>query len=303
MRTTKEMRGARVLGGKRGRRKIGKIAQAVFHPTEPRLVGYIVKRPDLFWMIKRNDRFLAYDAFRIVDGRVIGTVDSDSWDAPACKRLKIDWDRCLLLENMPLKTSDGHEIGKVGSITYDERTGKIISFAATDGLTSDVILGAYTIPADHILKYADGFLLVKPEAQFVQAEGGLAEKAGESVAVAAQGIGDATAKASKKAGKAINKGAYSLGTALGKAKRALSEEEEIASASNEAAKTTKTVTKSTSQKNSGGDSVASAESEKATAKPPISETAAKAVGKQLKKSKGMFAAFKEEYKKGSHGDE
>ena len=50
MLTTKKVHGLRVLGGRKGTRKIGKIAKTVFHPTEPRVVGFIVQRPDALAM-------------------------------------------------------------------------------------------------------------------------------------------------------------------------------------------------------------------------------------------------------------
>lgn len=68
--TTNEIIGTRVIGGKRGTRRIGKVRRIVFHPKEKRVVGFIVKRPDLLWMFHRKDKFVAIDGYDLIDGRI-----------------------------------------------------------------------------------------------------------------------------------------------------------------------------------------------------------------------------------------
>lgn len=268
------MRGVRVLGGRRGTRRIGKILKGVFDPDAHKLVGYLVSRPDFLWMVKRDDRFLAYDAFKVEDGRIIGTIDRDSWDAAACKRLGIDWDCCLLLEGMPIVSSDGYEFGVIDGVEYDERSGKVQGFAATSGITGKALLGTYTIPHTYLVGYRNGTVVVKPAACEVLPEGGLAAKAGEGVAVVSQNIQDATAKVGKAAGKAVDKASIAAGKALGKASRRAGKS--LGKASKQAGKSL----------NGAG-----------TAAQKTVDKGAYALGSQLRKSKGMFSAFKDEYNK------
>ena len=269
MRSTKEMRGARVLGGRRGTRRIGKIQRAIFNPDDFKLAGYLVSRPDLLFMVKRNDKFLAFDSFRVVDGRIVGTIDHDSWDDAACKRLGLDWNSCLILEGMTIKTSSGDEIGRVESANYDERSGATESLEVTDGATAKALLGSYTIPIEHVIGYRDGFLIVEPKAIKVSPEGGLAARAGEGVALASKSMSDMGAKAANVVGSAVEKVSKAAGDRAEQAGKAT------------------------------GDAVEKAgkAAEKAV------DQGAHVLGKQLKKSKGMFAAFKEEYKKESGKDE
>ncbi len=263
MRSTKEMRGARVLGGKRGTRKIGKIQRAIFNPDNLSLVGYLVKRPDLLFMVKRDDAFLAYDSFKVVDGRIIGTIDRDSWDQPACNRLGLDWDSCLILEGMPIKTSEGDDIGHVEAVTYDERTGASESLEVTDGMTAKALLGVSTIPIEYVIGYRDGFLMVQPKAMKMSPEGGLAAKAGEGVALATKSVSDMGAKAADAVGNVVEKASKAAGNRVGQLSRSTGE---AAGKAGQAA----------------GKAV---------------DKGALALGKQLRKSKGMFAAFKDEYDK------
>ena len=322
MRTINEMRGTRVMGGKKGKTKIGKITTTIFHPAAPRVVGYTIKRPDFLWMIQRKEKFLALDAYEVVDGRIRATKGAESWDAKACERLKIDLDKCVIWENMPVKTKAGYEMGYVHNVQFDERNGKVISLEAGDGYTAKAILGTYTIPVEQIVGYSSaGYLLVEAEAREATATGGLAAKAGTATAKAGQGV----SKAAKKTGEAINDGAYAIGSAIGKrrAKKAAEEaaeeaaeraaEEAAAKARAEAAAARARAAALNAQAAAakGGAAPAAAPKPAATATPaakpaaapaPKKGGAAKALGKQLGKSKGMFAAFKEEYQKGKSGD-
>ena len=42
-------------------RRIGKVRRFVFHPTEKRVIGFIMKRPDMALMFHRPDQFVAID--------------------------------------------------------------------------------------------------------------------------------------------------------------------------------------------------------------------------------------------------
>jgi len=218
-----------VLGGRNGQKRIGKILKAVFSPSDYALAGYIVARPDFLFMFKRKDRFLAYDAFRVIDGRVVATIDRDSWDEPACQRLGIDWDKCLILEGMTLVTEDGTKVGMIDSIEYDEKTRETVSFQVSDGIAAKQILGVSSIPLELIVGYKNGHMVARSAASDIQAEGGIAAKAGEQVAIATnvvkekteaarQTAGKITKQAGKTAGKAVDSGSKALGKQLGKTK-------------------------------------------------------------------------------------
>jgi uncharacterized protein YrrD len=227
VRSTEDFRGARVTGGRNGTRRIGKVLRAVFRPDNYALAGYIIARPDLLLMFKRKDRFLAWDAFRVIDGRVVATIDRDSWDEPACKRLGIDWDECLILEGMPLVTDDGEKLGTISAVDYNERSGKAVAFRVSDGMAAKTLLGTSKIPVELIVGYRDGKIVAKRAASDIGSEGGLAARAGEQTAVAAQVIKEKTesarnaaGKATKKAGKiadqALDVGSRALGRQLGR---------------------------------------------------------------------------------------
>lgn len=248
MTTTKEFSGTRVVGGKKATKRIGKIRRFVFHPSEKRVVGFIVKRPDLLLMFHRKDRFVPLDGIDIEDGQVVLPYkDATAYDEGACKRLGIDYDSCVLWEGMPIMTVGGQEFGVVGNVTFSLGTGDVKSITANRGTTAKALLGQMEIPANSIKGFKTGIgaviatmgeegaqededivrgaILVADDVLEMQTEGGLAEKAGRETAViqnkaqvAKEKAAPKVHKATKATGDAINKGAYATGRQIAKSK-------------------------------------------------------------------------------------
>ena len=254
--TTQEIAGTRVVGGKNGTKRIGKVCRFVFHPTEKRVVGFIVKRPDLMLMFHRKDLFVALDGFEWEDGRILLDPEAkDATGAAACKRLGLDWDRCTLWEGMPILTMSGEQCGFVGNVTFCREDGRVVSFTADRGVMDKALLGSLEVPAKYVkgfrmgidgveLNIEDAFdeegdeggvltgaILVEDATLELVAEGGLAQKAGEGAARAKSSyesqVKPVVRRAAKATGEAVNKGAYAAGRQIGRSKgmfRAFKEE-------------------------------------------------------------------------------
>ena len=276
--STKEYNGVRVVTpGKRNDKRVGKVARFVFHPSERRIVGFTVKRPDLLLMFHRKDSFVALDGFHIEDGRVMINDDPESSGAAAIKRLNLDWDNCVLWEGMPIITESGEFMGYVGNVVFDLGTGAVRSVEVDVGIANDAIVGKRAIPASLVKGFKRGLgceharepgeddpvdetvdsgaILVGNEALSIDTVGGAAAAAGE-----------ATAKAADKARKAVAEAKPKVDDAAKTAGKAVAE---MKPKVNDAAKT----------------------ASKAVDKGIF------ALGKQLGRTSGMFAAFKEEYDK------
>ena len=246
--TTSELAGTRVLGGKNGKKRIGKVRSFVFHPKEKRCVGFIVKRPDLLWMFRRKDKFVSIDGYDFEDGRIVIRNVPEATDRAACKSLGVNWDDCVLWVGLPVMTQDGQNLGLVGSVTFNRLTGTVDSLETSSGATSNALLGKRTIPASMVagfkrgmgaeLAKADqagdevelGAILVADEALDLPVEGGVAEKAGKATAVAMDKAHTAVDKvkpvvseAAEKTGEVINKGAYATGKQISKTKTMFSD--------------------------------------------------------------------------------
>lgn len=237
--TTHELKGVRVVGGKSGSRRIGKIRSFVFHPKEKRLIGFIVKRPDILWMFRRKDMFVSLKGYDMIDGRVVVRDEPGATNRRAYKALEVNPDECVLWLGLPIMTVHGEQFGVVGNVTVSQATGKIQSILSDSGAAANTLLGTRDIPGKMIIGFRKGMgvalavegqrsdedekvecgaVLVSDDVRTVEAEGGVSEKAGAATAV----VAEKASRATKKTGAAVNKGAYATGKQLGKAKGMLS---------------------------------------------------------------------------------
>lgn len=201
--------------------KIGKIHLTVCSPNGRRVVGFLIRRPDIAGMIKQKDVFIALDSIAVSDYGFVATRGDDSFDEAAQKRLGLDWEKCIIWAGMDAKTTDGHELGWVADFTFDAKTGSIKTFYVGDGGVASSLVGYVEIPVDMLRGYSKGFMLVDPAASKLALDGGLAAKAGEGYAKAKVEGKAAGKKVAKAAGSAVEKGAYGLGRLIGKTKRAI----------------------------------------------------------------------------------
>lgn len=330
MLTTKEVRGLKVChahkpgkeftkdGLPRHRRKIGKIYKTVFSPDGLKVVGFIVRRPDLLWMFKRPEKFLALDAIDITDGVVVPTQGMASWDDAAIKRLDVDWDTCILWEGIQVRTPKGVEIGSVDEISFDEATGEINSLFLDDGAVARGLIGSIEIPAEMMRGYKKGILIVDPEAAQLGHSGGLAAKAGEASAkvtietkervtavneAATQAASDAIEVTTTGIGKGIKRIKNSVQGAVDGYREESGAKERAAAKKAAAAKASSTKTASTGGAKKASSTTASSGAKKAassTAKKSSSSSsngASKAVSNHMKGVGSMFSDFKKEFDK------
>ena len=330
--TTDELTGVRVIGGKKGTKRIGKVRRFVFHPKEKRVVGFVVKRPDLLWMFRRKDLFVAVSGYEIEDGRIVVSNDPAATNRAACKALGVDWDACVLWVGLPVMTEDGDALGVVGSVTFDRKTGVVDSVTTDSGATANALLGKREIPANLVKGFRRGMgaalaqtgaegeeseevvlgaILVAEEARDIAVEGGLAEKAGEATAVVVDKAHTAVDKAkpvasaaAKKTGEVVNKGAYATGKQIAATKGMFSGfKEEYDKARGPKPSQEKALEKVAEPK-AEELPAPTAQAKKAPAKQGAAKQGAakKQAAKKPAPKKNMFSAFKEEYDKARHDD-
>ncbi len=283
--STRRLQGNKVYGGRRGTRDKGRISRAVLHPHEMRVIGFLVRRPDVLLMIRRPDAFVALESLERVDGRLIAT-DREAWGPVALDRLGVLLDRCFVWEDLPLVTEDGVELGRVGDLVFDGDTGEVMSVEPSDGRIATLIDGVTEIPAAYIHGYRDGSLVVAAEANGLAASGGLAAAVGRGFAKASQKV--STAKG--KAGQAMDRGAYALGGIIGDASGRLRSAAGPQGLRNGPA-------------SGAGEPSTSEEEEDPVSRAPVGSRAAEAVGRQLGRTKGMFESFREEFERASGDDD
>ena len=190
---------------------VGKVHQVVFSPEGKHVVGFLVHRPDVAGMIRREDAFASLDRCVANDVGLVVT-SSDGLDDAARKRLNLDWDSCIIWTGMDARTSDGKEIGWVSDAEFSPKTGRVKTFFVGDGSVAKSLVGNIEIPVDMLCGYRDGNMIVLPEAAKLELNGGIAAKAGTTYARAKLAANRATSSVTED-------GARSLGRVLGKAKK------------------------------------------------------------------------------------
>ena len=98
-------------GTPREPKRLGRVHFAVFSPDGLRVVGFMVKLPDVAAMIKQPDRFVALDALKVYEGVIAVADGKENYDDAAAKRLGINLDECLIWTGMDVVTASGKAMG------------------------------------------------------------------------------------------------------------------------------------------------------------------------------------------------
>ena len=297
--------------------KFGRLRAAVFSPDGKRVVGFVVKRPDVAGMVKRADSFVAWDSLKQFDEKnLLVSRPKDGIDEAALQRLELDWDRCIMWSGMDAKTTDGKPLGYVSDAEYDEKTGKVTRFFTADGGMARALIGSFVITSDMVRGYRDGFMIVDASKGAVALDGGLAGVAGEGYAKAKSGASELGKKAGAVAGEAVDKGSFALGRALGKAKRAIADATkpedappavpEVPAAAVRVEKPTERIAEKSAAPGTAPKKsvktyapVTKKAAPKKKPAPSTGDKVARAAGKQLSSFGKMFGSFKEEFDKAS----
>lgn len=294
-------------------KRIGRLHHLVFSPDGTRVVGAMVKRPDVAGMVKREDQFVALDRIFDYEKGVIVQGD-EAFDQEAAKRLGVDLDRCLIWEGMDVVTEQGDPLGYIADIEFDGKTGELQQVNAIDSGMSQSLVGSVPIPPELVLGYRKGAMVVKAEAKDLKLTGGIMEAAGTAVGKAQVKAKEAGEKTGKVVGEAVDKGSFALGRAIGHAKNAVveamaDEPDETVLEEGESKPKPGAIDGDKPKEEpplyvpSGSyeSDIERAEKPKDQTKPKEStmDAATKAVGRQLGKTKGMFGAFMKEFKEAS----
>lgn len=234
-------------------KKVGRIHAFVFHPSKAQLVGFLVKRPDVALMFRREDMFVAHNGFDLMEDDaghqvIVVREDPQAQGRGATKALGLNLDKCVIWIGLPAMTPSGQSLGLVENVEFDQQTGRVSSVEVSQGATANTLLGRRNIPGSMMLGFRRGMgtklyltddddedpeslgaVIVDEAALDVPVEGGVAEKAGAATAVAtdkakktykkvSQKVKPKAQEASKAAGEAVQKGVYATGRQIARSK-------------------------------------------------------------------------------------
>ena len=141
-------------------RNLGKVRSFVFHPTERRVVGIFVKRPDAALMFHRKDAFVRFGAFSLDEegsGLLVSTAP-DAMGARAERAAGINLDECVLWWGMPVVNESGESLGYVNNIDFNWKTGAVKSIeVGSGGVAKTALMGKISVEAKDILGFKRDF--------------------------------------------------------------------------------------------------------------------------------------------------
>ena len=264
--TIKEMTGTRLIKGKRIPRSIGKIRDVVFYPDKKCVAGFVTKQSDFLFIIKRKGHFVSIKGYYLYEDLAFVQKEKGSRDKAAYKLLGLEPDECVTWLGLPVITEDGRTVGVVSDVAFTHQNGEVQSIEAGPKAVGKLLQGTRTIPTSLIKGY---------------------RKVGDT---ALAPVSDNDESNSESTGAAILVSNEAMDIDIDSDKAFVSKVGKQASAV---------------AHNAGVDAAAVSEKAKSAAKTAgaVVDVGVKATGEQLKKTKGMFSAFKEEYNKARHDDQ
>ena len=192
-------------------KRYGRVLEALFDHEKPLVVGYLVERPRILYLLDRADKHLALDRTRTTSESTFITDVNAAFDGGAASRLGIDWDLTVVWTGMPVRTSGGRELGRVRDGIFDTESGQLEKLVIGSGAAADAAVGTREVDPALVVGYRDGFVVVDDEVAAAPTSGGAAAAAGRSAAVAKVQV-EKAAKTATTYGKAAAKAAAGSAT-------------------------------------------------------------------------------------------
>jgi len=175
---------------------LGRVNDVLFAPDSKRVVGLVVTRPRLFFLVDLKDRYLALDRVVFSEDRELVVKDPNgAWDKAAAKRLGLSWDDTVIWVGMPARTEGRSKLGAVRDGIFELTTGELTHIGLTGGLTTDAAIGVRDLPASFVRGFDGEAVVFADDAATVETSGGAAAAAGKSAVVARKAAVEAAATA------------------------------------------------------------------------------------------------------------
>lgn len=172
-------------------RPLGRVDDVLFHPSEPRAVGYSVRPHLVSGVVPLPTRFLALDLTELnEEGELRVIAKKSAWGKSAEKKLGFDWEQTVIWYGQYVETLSGERLGKVSDTLFSLEDGSIGGFQLTAGTAADATLGKRSVPAELVRGFdlERHAILVEDHASTIMFDGGAAEVAGKAVAEAGKHV-------------------------------------------------------------------------------------------------------------------
>jgi hypothetical protein len=201
--------GSRLLNKSGGR--LGEVTRVLYHPSEPRVVGLMVRPKARLYVFERKETYVPLGALEFVEGvgpRMAAPIKSLPGPVRAASTFGYDPDETVIWTSMIVKAPSDRPVGFVHGTEFGARTGSIKLMEVACGKVSDAAYGRYIVDGPMVLGYREGAVRISVEAHELPRGGGAAKAAAKGAV--------ATSQAVDKAGAVVESGMVSAGAATGK---------------------------------------------------------------------------------------
>jgi len=185
---------------------LGTVTNVLFHPSEPRAIGYAVRPPNALAVVERPGTYLPLSALTFKPDGAHCDLAKLPTGGRAEQALGYDPDLTVIWTGMPVVVPGDRIIGTVSDVSFDEVTGAVSRVDVGGGAVADVAHGRYRVPGEAVEGYRDGAVRVSADVAALEGSGGLAKTAAETAVAAGQvahAVSEAVVNASGATGRAI----------------------------------------------------------------------------------------------------
>lgn len=161
--------------------RLGTISEVLFHPLEPRVVGFSVCPPRLAGVVQRQERYVPLAMCEPGSGSVTAAARRLPNAASSERAIGCSWDETVQWRGMPVAVASGGVVGSVSDVSFAWSTGAVESIQISTGVLGDAAVGKLSAPASAVIGYRDGAVRLACEYSDLQAEGGAAKAAAAGV--------------------------------------------------------------------------------------------------------------------------
>jgi uncharacterized protein YrrD len=208
-----DVEGRPLLGAKDA--ELGTVERLLFHPSEPKVIGAMVRPPAALVVVARPETFLPLASLSFSSAGVVTELAKLPSQRAAAGRLGHDPDFTVIWTGMPVQSPSGRQIGAVTDVEFDTATGEVSRLEVAGGAIADAAHGRFVVPGRAVEGYATGAVHIGAEAGELSASGGLAKTAAEVAVIAAQ--------RAEQVGRAVEDTVVAASGATGRAIKAVSD--------------------------------------------------------------------------------
>ena len=191
--------------------RLGTVTRVLYHPTEPRAIGLMVRPSATLLVIERRETYLPLSAVGFVEGRgtrLRGDAKKLSRPAKAAGELGYDPDQTVIWTHMNVRSPSERQVGFVHSVEFGAKSGEVKRLVVAGGPMADAAHGRILVDGSLVSGYRAGAIEVLAEAHQLPTTGGAARVAAKGAVVVSDTAG--------KVGAVVEDGMVSASGATGK---------------------------------------------------------------------------------------